>query len=328
MPNGSVISRVTRASLEDIQGQFEALAPKFSNLHHFYAVHLGDEDLPFPARVRDASQGHFALGASMSGYTILVHGRWVNLRTIGPGPVKVWQSWFKGDGQSEFHALAERAGPQLSAFRVRLPAPRECSEILKRDSGLPEGTLVLPDEIHRWPKVLHWLGWAGKVMPVERWATFNGIEMPFDTWDESRFGSRPQAFYSIVDNLFLRSAAALEWMIANLGETDVGAGTLDRTDPLQEPSTDIPAKRNAERLKPSQLKAYSQWTWAIQQNQELCDKTADRQVYDWLHENGEEGDLPPFDNWSRYLREVRKARGESKNAPRSGRTSRNVIGRE
>ncbi len=60
----------------------------------------------------------------------------------------------------------------------------------------------------------------------------------------------------------------------------------------------------------------------------LCDKTADRQVYEWLQENTEEGELPTFGNWSRYLREVREVRGESKNSSRAGRTSRNVIGSE
>jgi hypothetical protein len=120
----------------------------------------------------------------------------------------------------DFHALAERAGHQLSAFRVRLPAPSECIEILRRDSALSEDMLILPDENHRWPKVLHWLGWAGKVMPVDRWGNFNGIDIPFDTWDESRYGPRPRSFYSHIDNLFLRSAAALEWMITRLGENE------------------------------------------------------------------------------------------------------------
>jgi hypothetical protein len=174
-----------------------------------------------------------------------MRGRWVTLRTFGERPIRIWESWFQGDGQLDFHVLAERAGPQLSAFRVRLPAPNECIDILRRDSALSEDMLILPDEIHRWPKVLHWLGWAGKVMPVDRWGNFNGIEMPFDTWDESLFGPRPRSFYSQIDNLFLRSAAALEWMIADLAESE-----FRRSEPLQDtgsrrPKRGRPADTNA-----------------------------------------------------------------------------------
>jgi hypothetical protein len=137
----------------------------------------------------------------------------------------------------DFHALAERAGPQLSAFRVRLPAPNECRDILRRDSALSEDMLILPDEHHRWPKVLHWLGWAGKVMPVERWGSFNGIDIPFDTWDESRFGPRPRTFYSHIDSVFLRSAAALEWMIAKLAENE-----SQHSAPIQDTETRRPKR--------------------------------------------------------------------------------------
>jgi hypothetical protein len=219
MSSASAVSRVTRSALEELQRQFEALAPRFPNLQHLYMVHLSGTDVPFPNHTRDAHRGNYAMGAVQSGYHVFVHGRWASLRTIRDEAIQVWQSWFKGDGQLEFHALAERTGPQLSAFRVWLPAPSECIEILRRDLALTEDALVLPDEIHRWPKVLHWLGWAGKVMPVERWGVFNGIEMPIDKWDESRCGSRPRTYYSIIDNLFLRPAAALEWMIDRVGDS-------------------------------------------------------------------------------------------------------------
>jgi hypothetical protein len=225
MSYGSVIARATRASLEQLQSEFEALVPRFPNLQHFYAVHLNDADVPLPVLLRDPAGGNSAMGTCLAGYTILVHGRWSNLHTPGPGAIKVWQSWFQGDGQVEFRALAERAGLQLEAFRVRLPAPHECIEILRRDSTLSEETLVLPNNIHRWPRVLHWLGWAGKVISIDRWANYHGMDMPFDGWDESRFGPRPQSFYSFIDNLFLRSAAALEWMIHGVAEGESIAET-------------------------------------------------------------------------------------------------------
>ena len=61
-------------------------------------------------------------------------------------------------------------------------------------------------------------------MPVERWGTWNGIQAPFDNWDALRLGRRPRAFYSQIDNLFLRSAAALEWIIARLEGTSYPSG--------------------------------------------------------------------------------------------------------
>jgi hypothetical protein len=81
--------------------------------------------------------------------------------------------------------------------------------------------LILPDETQRWPKVLHWLAWAGEVMPAERWADSNGRKMPFDKWDELQLGPRPRSFYSLIDNLFLRSAAALEWIVAKIARGDI-----------------------------------------------------------------------------------------------------------
>jgi hypothetical protein len=46
-----------------------------------------------------------------------------------------------------------------------------------------------------------------------------GFVDPYDGWDQSLSVSRPRTFYSILDDLFVRSAVALEWMIARLGRT-------------------------------------------------------------------------------------------------------------
>ena len=121
---------------------------------------------------------------------------------------------------------------------------RQCTDILRLHSLPPEDTLVLPDERQRWPRVLHWLGWAGKVMPIERWAEYKGMEMPFDSWDESRFGSRPQSFHSIIDNLFLRSAAALEWMIDRIADGDSIAKTTSPRPDARRPNGGRPADTN------------------------------------------------------------------------------------
>ena len=83
MPSGSVVSRITRASLEQLQSQFEALAPKFPNLQHRYIVHLGGSDLPFPARIRESDCGHRGYG--------FLHGRLYDFhaRTVGE-PTHTW----------------------------------------------------------------------------------------------------------------------------------------------------------------------------------------------------------------------------------------------
>ena len=67
-------------------------------------------------------------------------------------------------------------------------------------------------------------------MPVERWGTWNGMQVPFDQWDELRFGPRPRAFCSHIDNLFLRSAAALEWIIASLEGTSYPSRKISDVD--------------------------------------------------------------------------------------------------
>ncbi len=55
----------------------------------------------------------------------------------------------------------------------------------------------------------------------------------------------------------------------------------------------------------------------------------DRAVYDWLKDNGGEGEgwtLPEeFGTWARYLRAARRTVGELKNRPRRGRVGRSIV---
>jgi hypothetical protein len=79
-------------------------------------------------------------------------------------------------------------------------------------------------------------------------------------------------------------------------------------------------------LSPSRQKAYSQYLHAIQQDTALAGAT-DRDVYDWLENNLDDGeDLPTFATWGKYVREARSAAGENKNRPRAGRdTGRSIV---
>jgi hypothetical protein len=81
------------------------------------------------------------------------------------------------------------------------------------------------------------------------------------------------------------------------------------------------------KLAPSRSKAYGQWQDAIRRNAALHDAT-DREVYDWLNENLDDGEqLPTFPTWRRYVSEGRKAYSTSKHTSRAGRTGRSVVNR-
>ena len=84
-------------------------------------------------------------------------------------------------------------------------------------------------------------------------------------------------------------------------------------------------------LQSSDLKAYYTYAWA----ERKLGTTTDRQAHQWLMDNvlPDERDspelatklagykLPPFDNWSRYLRSAGKALGEQKHSGRAGRAT-------
>ena len=93
----------------------------------------------------------------------------------------------------------------------------------------------------------------------------------------------------------------------------------------QQLSPEKPAGRGQEndgenKLLPlAQEKAYQSCEYAIQKEPELADKT-DRDVYNWLKENGTaDYKFPDFETWSRYVRAGRKHYGIHRNLPRTGR---------
>lgn len=93
--------------------------------------------------------------------------------------------------------------------------------------------------------------------------------------------------------------------------------------PKEEPSKVKPSK-----LKPCHQLAYSQYVQVIKDRPELATAT-EQQVYnyykEYLYDRQEDGELPIFSSWSKYVRTARNAMGESKNTPRSGREGRSII---
>jgi len=76
---------------------------------------------------------------------------------------------------------------------------------------------------------------------------------------------------------------------------------------------------------PAPRKAYLSFLYAERQNEK---QLKDRPAYDWLKEHGcddakglADYQLPAFDTWSRYVREVRSKLGEQKNQSRVGRVT-------
>jgi hypothetical protein len=68
------------------------------------------------------------------------------------------------------------------------------------------------------------------------------------------------------------------------------------------------------------LNSYRQYQCAEMQ---LGEKATDKQAWNWLRK--EDGDVPAFLTWARYLRQARKALGENKNTPRAGRAGRSIV---
>jgi hypothetical protein len=60
----------------------------------------------------------------------------------------------------------------------------------------------------------------------------------------------------------------------------------------------------------------------------LGDAVTDRGAYEWLKERDDDGSLPRFDSWARYLREARSMLGIRKPSSRHGLTGRSVVRRD
>ncbi len=88
------------------------------------------------------------------------------------------------------------------------------------------------------------------------------------------------------------------------------------------PAEHLPGKP-APGLSPRAAKAHASYELAARALGEFVE---DKDAYQWLREHGPgDYELPPFRNWSRYLREGRHWHGTQKNRPLAGRSGRSII---
>jgi len=98
------------------------------------------------------------------------------------------------------------------------------------------------------------------------------------------------------------------------------AETEQKTPPVKEPAEDSGLTK-AERL------AYQSYEYAINTKEAELSEATDRQIHQWLKENGcSDPDycLPSFETWSRYVRQGRWVHATQKNTLRKGRTGRSI----
>ena len=241
MSNHSAADRITLVEVRDLRTQFKVLASKYEELSHCYVVHAVDDqppcldgESPFNLDILRENRAHDSFDSGFYEYDHVCFrdGNWVRwyFGEDFSTPVLRWEGWFVGSGFRRFQRLADVAGSLLTELRVRAPVP---SELRARASEMhaPADLLILPNEQQRWARFLHWMAWAGGPMAVDRWC-WNNIVFQYNIESIERFcpgysgppkvsfervGSPYNRYYSIINNLFLRSAVALQGIIELLG---------------------------------------------------------------------------------------------------------------
>jgi hypothetical protein len=230
--------RAAIAALHGVKKQFEACAPRCQTISHFYLVRQLGEYLP------SAVQGiikRFGVHWSHTGtlqdhHEVFYEGGWVGWHFAVPPPPIVWECQLAGKESciKRFDALSEDAGSLLASLRIVVPVPPEI-RATARDCKIPEDLPLIPSEPQRWATFLHWLAWSGGPLGVERQSWDGALVFPYDRAQDlpRTFGLNVSGplrfcyetpdhpynhFYSIIDNLFVRSSAALQWIISPLND--------------------------------------------------------------------------------------------------------------
>jgi hypothetical protein len=222
--------------------------------------------------------------------------------------------------------VAERLAKRAEWFRPVLfdsssPLEREyVQEINELYGHLKPGN----EDVSEWAKgmIVHHL--REILLRAHRWLDANGFTGQ-PGWnnepEDERWGFRANDHLSHLLK-FLRSSRDRDkrqaLTVTDQGETEQGEGEVG-------PPKKAGKGDDLDHLPPSRKKAYGQYLWAMKQHGALKGAT-DRQVYDWLEENIESDEkLPTFANWSRYLRDARRANDANKHKSRVGRSGRSIV---
>jgi hypothetical protein len=219
-----------------------------------------------------------------------------------------------------------------------------------------DGPIPFPNPYNGLANVLHDLYWLAAEVRLNKTRCFKQINPVTDPWDAYERQARQasisrgipftafdpvlcqarQFLYELVQvaaenegvPFFFPDAryTEIEQRLKDLGETFAGAGGQEQAEGAGrgQGGGEQSEGDSAGKLPPSRLKVLNQYRDALSKCPAL-NEAIDQDVYDWLKEHSDDDPLPSFANWSRYLREARKATGTNKNTPRSGRTGRSVV---
>jgi hypothetical protein len=217
------------AQIEGLKRQFDALAQKHFRLSHIYVEypHGAQPLVPLPSQM--GWRGPFESSAAYIPSHAFYHdGTWRRLTYEGEHFSRQCAGWYDGQGISEFASLALSTDGFLTTFPVRVPMPPAVVEIADIAHGVLPDPIILPCGFHRWARILHWLAWSGSVMPTTPLCCKTG------PWESCAPSLDPTLLLSsIIDNLFLRSYLALDWIAIRWGllethpKQDRRAGTAD-----------------------------------------------------------------------------------------------------
>jgi Helix-turn-helix domain len=230
--------RAAITALRGVKSQFNACVKRCLTIRHFYLVQQTGEYLPsaIQGAIKDFG-GHWQhCFALQSHHESFFEGSWIGWHFVGPNPPLFWESRIAGKASciKRFDALSEIAGNLLASLQIAVPVPPEI-RAMARDCSIPDEMPLIPREPQRWATFLHWLAWSGGPLAVDRQTWDAGLLFSYDRAQDiarpfnvnvsgpPRFSfdttDHPyNHFYSIIDNLFVRSSAALQWIISTLND--------------------------------------------------------------------------------------------------------------
>jgi hypothetical protein len=119
--------------------------------------------------------------------------------------------------------------------------------------------------------------------------------------------------------------AELSMLRGEKGTPDAAIPSPLSTDSVRHLSPTSSVSNVEARLSPCYAKAFGGYREA---ERVLGDAVTAREAHEWLKEHDDGRSLPPFDSWSRYLREAKRRLGIPKASSRRGLTGRSVVRRD